>query len=56
MSQVDLHMKERLDRIFAGMSLFEREIVVKSLGLLNEAVTKAGAVASRQEGTIARCK
>jgi len=56
MSQVDLYMRERLDRIFAGMSLFEREIVVKSLGLLNEAVTKAGAAGSRQEGTIACCK
>lgn len=56
MSQVDLYMRERLERIFAGMSPFEREIVVKSLGLLNEAVTKAGTSASQQEGTIACCK
>jgi len=53
LTQIDRYMTERLDQIFAGMSVFERETVVRSLGLLNEAVAKACAAGSRQEGTIA---
>lgn len=54
--QIDNYMAEGLDHIFAQMSVFERDTVIRSLGLLNEAVTKAGAAVSRQEGTIACCK
>ena len=56
LGKIDRYMSERLDRIFSGMSAFERETVVRSLGLLNDAVSKAGVDSSRQEGTIACCK
>jgi DNA-binding MarR family transcriptional regulator len=54
--QIDLYMKTRVDQIFAEMSVFERETVVRSLELLNESVVKAGKAGSWQEGTIACCK
>jgi len=56
LGKIDRYMAERLDHIFAQMSVFERDTVIRSLGLLNEAVAKAGETYSRQEGTIACCK
>lgn len=56
LTQIDRYMTQRLDRIFEGMSVFEREAVVRSLELLNEAVTRVGETDSRQEGIIACCK
>jgi DNA-binding MarR family transcriptional regulator len=56
LGKIDNYMAERLDGIFAGMSAFERETVVRSLGLLNDAVARVGAADSRQEGIIACCK
>ena len=51
LGQIDSYMARRLERIFGGMSAFERETVVRSLGLLNEAIGSAD-----QEGEIACCK
>lgn len=56
LGKIDRYMAERLDLIFARMSTFERETVIRSLELLSEAVAKAGEIASRPEGTIACCK
>ncbi|MBC7962069.1 MAG: MarR family transcriptional regulator [Steroidobacteraceae bacterium] len=53
LTQIDRYMTKRLDHIFGGMSVFERETVVRSLGLLNEAVRRAGEAGSRQEGVVA---
>jgi hypothetical protein len=49
-------MAARLESIFGTMTSFERETVVNSLGLLNEAVAKAGKVDEPLGGTIACCK
>lgn len=51
LERIDAYMAGRLERIFSGMSVFERETVVRSLGLLNSAISCAD-----QEGTIACCK
>lgn len=50
LDKIDRYMTERLERIFGQMTVFERETVVRSLGLLNEAIAR-----SDQEGTIACC-
>lgn len=42
LGRIDRYMNERLERVFASMTLFERETVIRSLGLLNEAVAKSG--------------
>ena len=42
LEQIDRYMAEKIEQIFATMTLFERETVIRSLGLLTEAVTKAG--------------
>jgi DNA-binding MarR family transcriptional regulator len=56
LEKIDGYMAGRLEQVFACMSDFERETVVRSLGLLNKAVARAGEAGSRQEGTIACCK
>jgi len=56
LEKIDRYMAGKLEQIFAGMSNFERETVVRSLGLLNDAVVRSGEAGSRQEGTIACCK
>jgi DNA-binding MarR family transcriptional regulator len=39
--KIDHYIAARLERVFGGMTQFERETVVRSLGLLNEAVARA---------------
>lgn len=56
LTQIDSYMTKQLDHIFGGMSLFERETVVRSLGLLNNAVNRCPEVDFKQEGVIACCK
>jgi len=56
LARIDSYMADRIDQIFASMTAFERETVVRSLGLLNEAVAKAGQAGTRPEGVIACCK
>jgi DNA-binding MarR family transcriptional regulator len=40
LERIDSYMAKRIEQIFAGMSTFERETVVRSLGLLNDALVK----------------
>lgn len=56
LEKIDRYMAARFERVFGGMTPFERETVVRSLGLLNEAVAKAGEVDTRSGGIIACCK
>lgn len=51
LGQIDSYMAQRLERIFGGMSAFERETVFRSLNLMNESLYHAG-----QGGVIACCK
>ncbi len=56
LEKIDHYMAGRLEMVFACMSDFERETVVRSLGLLNEAVAKAGESDARLKGAVACCK
>ncbi len=55
LEQIDRYMVDKLEQIFSSLTSFERETVVKSLGLLNEAVAKSGCCTQRDK-TIACCK
>ena len=55
LEQIDDYMAAKLEQIFAPMTPFERETVVKSLGLLNEAAAKSGCC-TRPGKNIACCK
>lgn len=54
--KIDLYMTERLARVFGGMTTFERETVVRSLGLLNVAIASLTTENERPGGMIACCK
>jgi len=56
LEKIDQYMAARLERVFGGMTPFERETVVRSLGLLNEAVAKAADSDVRSGGMIVCCK
>jgi DNA-binding MarR family transcriptional regulator len=56
LEKIDRYMAARLEKVFGGMTPFELETVVRSLGLLNEVVAKVGVVDARSGGTIACCK
>ncbi|MDA8430214.1 MAG: MarR family transcriptional regulator [Geobacteraceae bacterium] len=56
LEKIDRYMAGRLEKVFGGMTLFERDSVVRSLGLLNDAVAKAGEDAVHSGGSIACCK
>lgn len=56
LEKIDGYMAAHLERIFNKMSPFERETVVRSLGLLNEALMQTARESANQEGTIACCK
>lgn len=56
LEKTDSYMSARIERIFSSMTPFERETVIRSLGLLNEAVAKAGCCGERQDKNIACCK
>ncbi|MBT0662866.1 MarR family transcriptional regulator [Geobacter pelophilus] len=56
LEQIDRYMSERLELIFANMTAFERETVVRSLALLNEALTQLGCCGPRSENKIVCCK
>ena len=55
LEQIDRFMVDKLEQIFLSLTSFERETVVKSLGLLNEAVAKSGCCTQRGK-IIACCK
>lgn len=52
LEKIDAYMVVRLERVFGRMSSFEREIVVRSLGLLNESLVET----TRHGGEVAICK
>lgn len=56
LEKIDQYMAARLERVFGVMTPFERETVVRSLWLLNEAVAKSGDADLRSGGVIACCK
>ncbi len=56
MERIDRYMAEKIERIFSTMSTFERESVVRSLQLLNEALAKTDCCGVRQDKNIACCK
>jgi len=53
--RIDRYMADRIEQIFSSLTPFERETVVRSLGLLNEAVVKAGCCGGSQRKNIAYC-
>jgi DNA-binding MarR family transcriptional regulator len=42
LTQIDRHMTDRIKQIFSNMTPFERETVVRSLGILNHALSTSG--------------
>ena len=56
MGRIDQYMAGRIERIFSSMTPFERETVVRSLGLLNEALANTVCCGSREDKNIACCK
>lgn len=56
LEKIDGYMAARLERVFGRMSTFEHETVVRSLGLLNEALIEAAQSTTNQEGAVACCK
>ncbi len=55
LEKIDVYMAARIEKVFGQMSSFERETVVRSLGLLNVALVEA-AQDTKQEGAVACCK
>jgi DNA-binding MarR family transcriptional regulator len=47
LANIDKYMEEKIEQIFSSMTPFERETVTRSLGLLNEAVFRAGCCTQR---------
>jgi len=56
LERIDSFMAARVEKIFDHMTLFERETVVRSLGLLNEALIQTAQDSGNQKGIIACCK
>lgn len=56
LGRIDQYMAANIDRIFSSMTTFEQETVIRSLGLLNEALAKSGCCGVSQNNTIACCK
>ena len=46
LEQIDRFMEATLEKIFSGLSLFEQDVVARSLQILNEAMSGAGCWAS----------
>jgi DNA-binding MarR family transcriptional regulator len=55
LEQIDRYMSERLEQLFSSLTPFERETVVRSLGLLSEALIECGCC-KQQNNTFACCK
>ncbi|MDD5284364.1 MAG: MarR family winged helix-turn-helix transcriptional regulator [Desulfuromonadaceae bacterium] len=56
MSRIDSYMADRIEQIFTSMTPFERETVVRSLGLLNSALARTGCSGVNTDIIIACCK
>lgn len=55
LERIDLYMAANIDRIFSSMSAFEQETVIRSLGLLNDALATSGCRGVSQNNNIACC-
>jgi DNA-binding MarR family transcriptional regulator len=56
LGEIDRFMAVKIGEIFSFMTQFEREAVISTLGLLNEAVAKAGGCCSPAKEKVAGCK
>jgi DNA-binding MarR family transcriptional regulator len=56
LARIDQYMAEKIEQIFAFMSPFERDSVVRSLDLLNSAIIKATSCCPAPANKIAFCK
>jgi DNA-binding MarR family transcriptional regulator len=56
LEKIDTYMETKIGQLFSSMTLFERDTVVRSLGLLNEALVGASQHSKKQEEKIACCK
>ena len=56
MERIDRYMADRIERLFSTMTAFERESVIRSLQLLNEALAKTDCCGVAQDKNIACCK
>ena len=45
LKKIDQYMSDKIEQIFSHMTPFERETVISSLGLLNEAISTSGCCA-----------
>lgn len=54
LGQIDLYMAARIEQLFSSLSPFERDTVVRSLALLNEALVRASN-GNSQDKNIACC-
>ena len=55
LARIDSYMADRIGQIFSTMTAFERETVIRSLGLLNEALTRAGCCSEPGSNNVACC-
>lgn len=55
LGQIDRYMADKIEQIFSSMTPFEREAVVRSLGLLNEAVAKVGCCGAPRKNNVVCC-
>jgi len=55
LGRIDRYMADKIEQIFSALTPFERETVVRSLGLLNEAVARSGCCGVIQKNSIACC-
>lgn len=56
LERIDHYMADRIELMFSSMTLFERDTVVRSLGLLNNALTQTGCCGVSRKENIACCK
>ncbi|HEX9023834.1 MAG TPA: MarR family transcriptional regulator [Geobacteraceae bacterium] len=56
LGRIDRYMADRIERLFSSMSPFERETVIRSLGLLNSALAAADFRVAQHGENIACCK
>jgi DNA-binding MarR family transcriptional regulator len=55
LEQIDQYMAGKIEQIFSSMTPFERETVVRTLGLLNEAVDKVGCCGVPRKDNVVCC-
>jgi DNA-binding MarR family transcriptional regulator len=55
LGRIDHYMENKIEQIFSSMTPFERETVIRSLGLLNGALAGPGCCGGPQKNNIACC-